>query len=479
MFFINHCFKKNILRASLRLKTCLLSSYLLFQAGQVFSDESIELSDRWKLNYGGILRGNFRTATDNFYINNIPNQNLDNQASSAAAYSNDFLSARLGLELKNVGSIHTRIDYLSQIPVEYNLYPKDYTQQMVLLRDLYLKIPFEIQGFTVWLGRRTFEYDDIYLFQKSNPFNQINLQGFGFETDVFQASLSLNKETVYTTGEDQNGNQILDNSGKPALYSDIDYVITAYLSGRFLLSEGKVFQPILTLRAYQSNSSGNPPGVTKDKVALGSSFIAGGIFSRPMSDGLKGTTTIWFESLPADKAATPDNNTSTGSYYGEGRIPPNYPQNTIGFTDSSEYFFNRIGGLLSGIVILNNTYASALPVLTVSNNGNSLVPDGNSTSRTTNRVSLDIQPVFYFTHNLQFGIDTNYNYVSKKLISNDANSFVLTPILKYAFDGELKTNKYIFTSVSYGFYDWKVKVLPDGSRTDKLFTTQTGINFSF
>jgi hypothetical protein len=479
LFFIKRCFKKNLLKASKQLNTCLFCSYLILQTGQVFSEENVNLSDQWKLTYGGILRGNFRAATDNFYINNIPNQNLDNQATSAAAFSTDYLSVRLGLELKDLGSIHTRIDYLWQNPIQYNPYPNNFTPREVLLRDLYLKIPFESEGFSIWFGRRTFEYDNIYLFQASNPFDQIELQGFGFETEVFQASLSLNKETVFTTGEDQNGNQIVDNKGKPELYPDDDYIFTAYLSGRFLLAEGKIFQPILTLRAYQSFSNGNPAGVMKNNVTVGSSFIAGGIFSRPMSDGLKGTTTIWFESLPADKEATPDNNTTAGSYYGEGRIPPNYPQNTIGFADSSEYFFNRKVGLLSGIVILNNTYAKDLTVLKVSDDGNSLVPDGTSTSRTTNRISIDLQPVFYFNNNFQFGIDTNFNYVSKKLIANDANSFFITPILKYAFDGELKTNKYLFTSISYGVYDWKIKTLPNGSRTDNLFTTQTGINFSF
>lgn len=479
MFFINHCFKKSLLKALKRLNIYFIGSYLFFQTSQVLAEESIELSERLRLNYGGILRGNLRTATDSFYINNIPDQNLDNQASSAAAYSSDYLSVRLGLELKNVGSFYTKVDYLWQKPTQYDLYPKNYIQKEFLLRDLYLKIPFESQGFSVWVGKRTFEYDNIYLFQKSNPFDQIDLQGFGFETDVFQASLSLNKETVFTTGKDQNGNQILDSDGKAALFSDDDYILTGYFSGRFLLAEGKIFQPILTLRAYQSFSNKNPPGVIKDKITVNSSFIVGGIFSRPMSNGLKGTTTLWFESLPADKDAKPDNNTSSRPYYGEGRISPNYPQNTIGFADSSEYFFNQFGGLLSGIVILNNTYASALPVLRVSDDGNSLVPDGNSTSRTTNRVSLGLQPVFYFNHNFQLGVDINFNYVSKKLIANDANSFVLTPIFKYAFDGQLKTNKYIFTSISYGIYDWKVKTLPDGTNTDKLFTTQTGINFSF
>ena len=171
--------------------------------------------------------------------------------------------------------------------------------------------------------------------------------------------------------------------------------------------------------------------------------------------------------------------TIKSAYYGEGRIPPNYPQNTIGFADSSEYFINKYGGILTGIILLNNTYASDLPLLHISDNGKNLESDGKSTSRTTNRISLGIQPVLYLPNSFQLGLDLNYNYVTKKLLLNDANSYVITPILKYSFDGELKTNKYIFMSVSYGVYDWKIKTFSDGSQTDTLLTTQTGIQFVF
>ena len=391
----------------------------------------------------------------------------------------DRASLRLGLELKDTISLHTRLDYNWQKSYHYDLFPKSYSERELQLRDFYFIIPLATYDMSLWFGRRTFEFDDIYLFQESNPFNQIELQGFGFETKVFQASVSLNKESVYTTGSDNNGKTVKDISGKSSLYHNDDWVATLFMSGKFLLSEGKIFQPILSLRAYQSFSSGNSEGVTKDKVTFSSSFMVGGIFARPLSDGLKGTTTVWFASLPADKEAQPDNNTTKGSYYGEGRIPPNYPQNTIGFADSSEYFINHLGGVLSGIVILNHTYASNLPLLHISDDGKSLISDGKSTSRTTNRISVEIQPVVYLSNNLQLGLDMNYNYVTKKLLSNDANSYIITPILKYAFDQKLKTEKYLFTSISYGVYDWKIKTFSDGSQTDTLITTQTGIQFVF
>lgn len=466
-----------IFRGSKKTIFSIFAINMLTHTNHAFSDENINISDRYKLNYGLTLRGNLRTATNNFYINNIPNQNLDNQTSSATAYSTDFFSAKLGFEIKDLGSFHSRLDYLWQNTFKYNLYINNYNTNEFLLRDFFLKIPFQQNEFSLWIGKRTIEFENIYLFQMANPFDQVDLQGIGIESNIFQAAISINKSTVFTTGKDSNGNIILDNSNNPILYPEKDYIFTAFLAGKFLLAEGKIFQPILTLRAYESISNGDKEGVIKNKVTRDSAFIVGGIFYRPLSENLKGTTTIWFESLPESR---PQNNLNTLSpYYGEGRIPSKYSKNTIGIADSSEYLINNFFGLLSGIVILNNTYASNLNLLRISDDKNSLVPDQNTSVKTTNRISIDLQPVFYLSSNFHLGIDTNFNYVSKKLIANDANSFIISPILKYVFDEKLKTNKYFFISMSYGVYDWNVKILPNGSHTNKLFTTQTGINLSF
>ena len=325
-------------------RNVIFTAFLVTQFSSANADESFELSERWKLLYGGVLKGNFRTAGENLQIKNIPNQNLDNQASSSAAFNTDDISLRLGLDLKNTFTLYTRVDYNWQKKFRYDLYPKSYTEREFQLRDLYLNIPLDNNNEnSIWLGRRTFEFDNIYLFQVSNPFDQIELQGIGFESKVFQVSFSVNKESVYTTAKDNNGIQINDSNGKASLFQNDDWVGTAFLSGKFLLSEGKIFQPIVSLRAYQSFPRSSPEGVNKDKVTFSSSLIVGGIFSRPLSNGLKGTTTVWFTSLPADKDAKPESTTIKSAYYGEGRIPPNYPQNTIGFADSSEYFINKYG----------------------------------------------------------------------------------------------------------------------------------------
>ncbi|WGL60917.1 hypothetical protein QEJ31_04810 [Pigmentibacter sp. JX0631] len=443
----------------------------------VSAEEKYKFLDDWVLSASGSFRGNFNTAGETFQSNDIPNQNLENQATSAAAYSTDYISLKLGIEKSDTFSLVSSVYYAWQKKYHLDLFPKTYSEKVVQLRDLYLNIPFGSHGYSVWFGRRTFEFEEIYLFQETNPFNQLELNGFGIETDVFQVSLALNKESVYTTAKDKNGNPLIDQNGNNILYENDDYVATLFMSGKFLLSEGKMFQPILSMRAYNSYGKDASENVQKDKVRLTSSFILGGIFDRPLSDGLKGTTTIWFSSLPADKEAKPTNTSVNNAFYGEGRVPPNYPQNTIGIADSSQFLFDKYGGLLTSIILLNNVYASNLPVLHISDDRKSLQSDGKSYSRTTNRVSVGVQPVVYLTRNIQLGLDLNFNYVTKKLLANDANSFVVTPILKYSFDEQLKTKKYLFISMSYGYYDWKIKTYSNGTKTNELLTTQAGVDF--
>ncbi|BBH54110.1 hypothetical protein [Fluviispira sanaruensis] len=451
----------------------------VLKTSNLYADENIILSDSWGMSFGFRGRGALRSAGKSFSLRNSPDQSSENQAASAAAYSIDSLSVKFSLELRDWVSLKTRVDYYWNSSFIYNLYPKDYEQNKFHLRDFYLSFPSNTKMSSFWIGRRTFEFENIYLFQLDNPFNQIELQGFGYENEVFQASIALNNESLFTTGRDINGNQVLDSDNNPQLFQEHDLIITAFFSGKFLLSEGKIFQPVFALRYYQEltkqeNDSNN---VKLDTVVNSSSFMVGGIFSRPLADGLKGHTTVWFQSLPTDKNVRPYNNAVSSSYMGKGRVPPNYPQNTIGILDSSEFYFTPYAGVLSGIILLNNTYASELPVLKIADDKKSLEHDGTQTSRLANRLSVDIQPVYFITRNWQLGLDLSLVYVSRKLIASDANSVVITPILKYSFDKKLRTNQYFFFSCSFGYYDWKIKAYPDGTKTQNLFTTQSGINF--
>ena len=82
MFFINYRILKRILRVPKKHKNCFLTFYLLMQVFPAFSEENIKLSDSWALQYGGVVNGNFRTAGENFQINQIPSQKVENQTTS-------------------------------------------------------------------------------------------------------------------------------------------------------------------------------------------------------------------------------------------------------------------------------------------------------------------------------------------------------------------------------------------------------------
>lgn len=481
MFNLRRCYNKYLLFRRRKIKYYLLVITCTLVQLTVIAEEKFSIDENWSLLLSGSFRGSLKTAGESFQINDIPDQSLANQTVSAAAYSTDYISFGLGIARNEIFSLISRVRYTWQEKYHLDLFPKSYQKKTLQLSDLYLSIPINTLGYTIWLGRRSFEFEEIYLSRETNPFNQVDLNGFGFETDVFQLALGANKESVYTTGKDQNGNQIIDQNRTAVLYENDDLVLTLFMSGKFLLSEGKLFEPILSLRAYQALEKDPPPGVRKDKVSLSSSFILGGIFNRPLSDGIKGTTTIWFSSLPADKQAKPTETGTSTAFYGAGRIPPNYPQNTIGIADSSEFLYDKYGGLITSLVLLNQIYASKLPVLHISEDEKSLQSDGKNESRTTNRVSVGLQPIIYLANNFQLGVEVNLNYVTKKLLEYDANSFIVTPILKYSFDKNerLKTKKYAYISMSYGIYDWKIKTFSDGSKTDKLFSTQSGIEYNF
>lgn len=435
---------------------------------------SKDIHATWELG----LQSSLKTAGADFEVKNGPYQNLDNQPTSSSAYSTDFISAKVGVFLKDRISLHVRADYALQIPIQLGLYPIDQTPRILILKDLYLKIPMPHSYPLIWIGRRTFEFEPIALFQTPNPFDQLNLQGGGIEFENFQVSASINQANVSTIATDQSQKFVLNTNGNPTLYQRNEYIGSIFVSGSFMLSEGKSFQPIVVLRYYSGNSSSpSMNGVQEYSVNHASSFIIGGIFSRPPSNGMSGNTTLWFDSLPSDKSIDLNSISTNRKFDGVGRIPIIYPRNTLGISDSSEFQFNRYGGLLTALVVTNNTYSMALPILHPASDNMSLIPDGNLTSIHSNKVSVGAQPIFFLTESIHTGIDFNYAYVTPKLFANDANTLIMTPLIQYTFDKKLMSKQYAFVSASYGFYDWKIKTYSNGSQTDKLFSMQAGVNF--
>jgi hypothetical protein len=62
---------------------------------------------------------------------------------------------------------------------------------------------------------------------------------------------------------------------------------------------------------------------------------------------------------------------------------------------------------------------------------------------------------------------------------NDFNYTLVSPIVRYTLDKNTIGNPQIYTSVTYGKYDWKAKTMADGSKKDSLWTTQTGFECWF
>lgn len=121
----------------------------MLQPNQAFADEVLNLTEQIKLSYGGSFRGSLKTGTEDFSVKDAPDQSLPNQATSAAAYSTDYFSARLGLKLSDMVWFKSRVDYLWQTPIQYNLYPNKFSRRHILLRDLYLQIPLETKKFFI------------------------------------------------------------------------------------------------------------------------------------------------------------------------------------------------------------------------------------------------------------------------------------------------------------------------------------------
>lgn len=405
-------------------------------------------------------------------------QGVTNQPSSRTASPSDFYSIKFGLGYFNLFGLNTRLDYSKRNSYILNLFPNQYPINEFLLRDFYIEIPYGNENHLFWFGRKTIEQNSFYLLNSQNPFDLVELQGIGTENNKLTTALSINKETIYTTGTDKNKQLIVNSSGVPTLFSKDNYVLTAHISGKFLLNNGNILNPHFSFRYYQDIYSEEQRGDIKiNNTQNSSSFLIGGIFMRSMKDGTVGETTFWFESLPKNKIGK---TLSQKFNYNEiERTPSNYSHNTIGIVDSSEFYIHKHFAIINEFYISNNNYSTYMPVLTPNQNKTELVKDGNKSAKSIYKISSVFHPVVIFTKKWNLAFDINFNYVDQKLLYDDVNSIVITPILKRAFDNKLKTKKFFYLSTSYGWYDWKIKLNNNQEPTDTLLITQAGISYQF
>lgn len=446
-----------------------------------FSEELFNINENLQISGSASLQENVQS--DGTHLWNVEEEALQKhslQPSSAAAYHPSQISLGMGLIYNKLWKLIFQLDYAHQLPLQFSLYPNEREAKKVNISNLYVSLPIPGQNFSFWAGRRSFEFPALSLFALPNPLDQINLQGLGFEFQNFQISLSASEGNVSTIASDSNDQTLFDPQGKPVLYSYREYTATLFLSGKILLSEGRLFEPVFALKYYNGN---NKAGKTAEDgsyktypIKRSSAFIVGGVFSRPISNGFSGHTTVWFESLPADKLILPSSIQNLDKFDGFGRIPSFYPENTIGFADASEIEIENFGGLCTAMVATHNSYSQPLAKLTPDPTATTLIPEGEAVNKQNNRLSIDLQPLYFINPFVHAGIDLNLNYVTPKLLPSDVSSFIVSPLIRYAFDKKLDSKNYGYMSVSYGVYDWKIKKQDDGSPTDKLFSAQAGIN---
>jgi hypothetical protein len=462
--------------------TCLFSFKAL-----AFEEKSI--SDDLSVTAGLKIENGIQFSGKNFETKNTPSQGSDAYPTSIMAHFPKYLSLFGILKSNKYGVINYKLDYYFNRYLDLSLYQKSTSIQKVLLRDLYFSTGILDENYHIWLGIRTFEFSPITLFGMPNPLNQVELQGIGIYSDKLQFSVSFNQGFVKTIGTSNKivpiSNNIQENlltdNNNIKYFSVTENIISLFLSGKILLAEGRLFQPVFSFRYYMGGKSKEPQLVNQNiyRAKASSALILGGVFSRPILEGVAGETTVWFSSLPSDEPVSNDNLPINNLYGGMGRVRENTPMNTIGITDSSEFYFSQEFGVLTGIYLVNNVYQSNLPVLKVSGDGSALNPDEYKKSRENNKINIAIEPSVFASKNLILGSDINMNYVSEKLFMTDTNFLLFSPFLKWVFDNKLNSSKYAFTSITYGLYDWKINKLSDNSNTNELFSVQVGVKNEF
>lgn len=310
-------------------------------------------------------------------------------------------------------------------------------------RDLYLQLPIGDES-SIWAGSRRLEYEDIRLFDLQ-PLS-IAAFGLGGTTPHATWALSFNDDPDITQGL--------------STFHLQRKTITAMLRSEIELDKSSSLKPMLY------------------------------VTTRGKSDAQTQTTDGASETLEASKASTDVKAGVIYSISGEGYWSNNFlVVNVPAAQEGSTVVHNPVVTLAtsSSLTLLDNLQALlALDIDLQSFKGSQAVYENKddvlikseSKTKSTATISVDVQPVYFVTDRFHVALDAGYVYHSKRINQKDANAFFATPILRYAFDKSALGTPQIYTSVTYGSYDAKVKKSGSGmSKT--LVTTQTGFELWF
>lgn len=321
-----------------------------------------------------------------------------------------------------------------------NLYDRD-----LRVRELYLELP--VGDARIWAGARKLEFEDIRIFDQLNPFN-LDALGIGATVGNTQAHLSVQDSTRILPGETETS------SSRPL--KDVSLLLRHELA----LGEGSALKPMVLVKQYGQAEENDNVDQPEPEVKGSTAFKVGAIYSTWGEENW-GNMGLWFESNPNDE---------TGASSGT--------DTSVGLMSSHSYEFGDFG-VLAGLYAKYTSFKNEQEELKIADGKQGLEKDGNKKTNNVIDASFGLQPVYYATDHLHLALDLNYALRSKKLATEDTNAVFVTPIVRYAMSKNTLGSPQIYTSVTYGMYDWKAKRDAKNEQTDALLTTQTGFEVWF
>lgn len=406
------------------------------------------------IEFGGYWRLGYQTDINPLQANRS-NQGTE-VPTSRHTRNPSYFDLRLGKTFENGSQVKFTIDNDGYTPHQDGFAAPESENALALrdfrVRDLYLELP--VGDARLWAGARRIEWEDIRIFDYGNPFN---VNGYGVGGSYAGTSLALSVEDRKTT--DNKGTEDTKDDLTTPL-KDVSFVARHELS----LGEGRAVKPMFWIKQYGSAPENKDIG--QDKVKGATAFKIGGIYSS-WSKAHSANMGIWFESNPVDRSGA-KSGTDTA----------------VGLMASNTYEFDAFG-ILTGLYLRYDSFKDSKAEFKIAGNKKALEADGDKTTNNQLSASLGVQPVYYATDHLHLALDLNYAATSKKLKwneqngSGDANVALITPIIRYAMNRNALGTPQIYTSVTYGMYDWKAKKNAKAEATDALLTTQTGFEVWF
>lgn len=335
------------------------------------------------------------------------------------------------------------------------------------VRDAYLSLPVT-DDISLWAGSRLQEFEDLRLFDGHNPFD-VNAFGGGLESKDWLATLSYQKSertrdsaiAPTSPAADRNTAEVKD--------------VTLLLRYSLALSEGSAIKPMLKITRFGSASEDKSTSPTVRKVKGSTGVAIGGTYSRWDGKTYWGNTTLAFLSGPAEELIQ----SNVGTSYSTARTitgEKSGNDNAIYVADTSSVDFGA-AGILTGIYLRYNMFKNDHQVF--KEQSGAIVPDGTKKEKNNLEYSVGLQPVYYVTDRFHTALDLNYAGRTEKFAADQADALLVTPILRYAMNRNPLGTPQIYTSITYGKYDAKVKRDDTKKPTDELLTTQTGFEVWF